>query len=223
MVAGHPRPSGDRAVTEPPLSFDFFFDFSSPFAYLAATQVRALAAETDSRVVLQPFLLGGLFKALGTPNVPLFAMPEAKRRYYLVDLHRWADHYRVPFAFPTRFPMNTVKPLRLCLAAAEAERWPLVEAIFRAFWAEDRDIAATSVLREIASTRVDDADALLAAIERPEIKAALHRQTERALAAGICGAPSFVIGDDVYWGQDRLVLVRRALLDRRPHTSPAPR
>jgi 2-hydroxychromene-2-carboxylate isomerase len=93
----------------------FFFDFSSPFAYLASTQVEALAQRNSAQLIYRPFLLGGLFKAIGTADVPLFTMSEAKRRHAIADMARWADHYGVPLRFPTRFPMNTVKPLRMVL------------------------------------------------------------------------------------------------------------
>lgn len=216
----HASTTSDGARAAPPApspssrSFSFFFDFSSPFAYLASTQVRRLARETASHVELHPFLLGALFKTLGTPNVPLFAMPEPKRRYYLADLERWARHYGVPFAFPTRFPMNTVSPLRMLLAAPVEARWPLIDAIFTAYWAEDRDISDRSVLAELASQQGLDGAALCSRIDDPTIKGALRAETDLAVRMGLCGAPSFVVGEDVFWGQDRLELVRRALTRR---------
>jgi 2-hydroxychromene-2-carboxylate isomerase len=100
----------------------FFFDFSSPFAYLASTQVEALAQKHGVKLHYRPFLLGALFKAVGTPDVPLFSMPEAKRRHAGLDMYRWADHYGVPLRFPTRFPMNTVKPLRMVLELPDEQK-----------------------------------------------------------------------------------------------------
>jgi 2-hydroxychromene-2-carboxylate isomerase len=190
---------------------EFFFDFSSPFAYLASTQVREVAARAGADVVLRPFLLGALFKEVGAPNVPLFAMPEPKRRYMIVDLYRWADDYGVPFSFPSRFPIHSVKALRMVCACAATERWSLVDGIYRAYWVEDRDISDLEELRRISRERIAGADALVDRIGDPEVKLALRRATDQAVSLGICGAPSFIVDGQVFWGQDRLCLVRDAL------------
>lgn len=189
---------------------DFFFDYSSPFAYLGSTQIPGVAARCDAVVVYEPFLLGGLFKAIGTPMVPMQSFPEPKRRMYLDDLHRWADHLGVDFRFPSRFPMNSVKALRLTLAL-ERHRWPsLADAIFRAYWAEDRDISQPPVLQEILEDLGLDADTVQR-IADPEIKQRLFAQTEKAERRGVCGAPFFFVDDRPFWGQDRLHFVEAAL------------
>lgn len=197
---------------------DFFFDFSSPFAYLGATQIDALAARHGAEVRYRPFLLGALFKSIGTANIPLFTMSDAKRRHAAADLLRWADLYGVPFRFPSRFPMNTVKPLRVVIAAPEALRVPLVHAIFRAYWADDRDISDDATLGAIASGVGADAAGLLAATGDPAVKERLRVATEEAVSAGVCGAPSFLVGDPpmLFWGQDRLMLVEKVLDGWRP-------
>lgn len=190
---------------------DFYFDFSSPYAYLGSTQIEAVAARHGAAVRFRPFLLGALFKAIGTPNAPLLVAPEAKRRHYLADMLRWADHYGVPFRFPTRFPMNTVKPLRMALALPEAERPRLVHPMFRAYWAEDRDLADDATLADVATAAGFEAAPLLAATRDERMKAALRDATDAAVKAGVCGAPTFAVGDLFFWGQDRLVLVEKAL------------
>ncbi|WP_170319590.1 2-hydroxychromene-2-carboxylate isomerase [Polyangium spumosum] len=190
---------------------EFFFDFSSPFAYLGATQVEALAARKGATLVYRPFLLGALFKAIGTPNVPLAAMPEPKRRLITADLYRWADHWGVPFRFASRFPMNTVKPLRMVLAAPETHVGPLVAALYRAYWALDRDISADDVLVDVATSVGLDGAALVAATADERIKQRLREATEQAERAGVCGAPCFRVGDLLFWGQDRLLFVEKAL------------
>ena len=81
---------------------DFYFDFSSPFSYLASTQIEAVAARHGAELGYRPFLLGALFKIIGAPDVPFLAMSEPKRRNFAQDLHRWADHWGVPFRFPSR-------------------------------------------------------------------------------------------------------------------------
>jgi 2-hydroxychromene-2-carboxylate isomerase len=190
---------------------DFYFDFSSPFAYLGGTQIEAVAARHGAVVRYRPFFLGGLFKAIGTPLVPISVAPEAKRKHFLADLARWADHYDVPFRFPSRFPLNTVKPLRMVLALPEAERARLVRPLFEAYWTLDRDISDEAVLAGVAEAAGLDAPALLAATRDEPLKAALKAATDAAQAAGVCGAPCFVVGDLLFWGQDRLFFVEKAL------------
>jgi 2-hydroxychromene-2-carboxylate isomerase len=196
---------------------EFFFDFSSPFAYLAATQIEALVARKGASVVYRPFLLGALFKAIGTPNVPLSAMPEPKQRLVRADLFRWADHWGVPFRFASRFPMNTVKPLRMVLAAPEDRVAALVAALYRAYWVDDRDISADDVLCEVATTVGLDGAALVAATADELLKLRLKAVTEQAERIGLCGAPSFLVGDLLFWGQDRLLFVEKALDGWRPN------
>lgn len=194
----------------------FYFDFSSPFAYLASTQIEALAARKGAKVVYRPFLLGGLFKSIGTPNVPLFAMPEAKRKLVTLDLFRWADFWGVPFQYATRFPMNTVKPLRMALATPETHVAPLVAAVYRAYWVEDRDIASDEVLSDVASSVGLDGASLVAKTAEEPLKQRLKEATEEAERRGVCGAPSFLVGDLLFWGQDRLLFVEKALDGWRP-------
>jgi 2-hydroxychromene-2-carboxylate isomerase len=182
----------------------FYYDFSSPFAYLGATQIERIAKEQAARVRWRPILLGALFKQIGTPMVPLDDFPAAKRAYMLRDLMHWAAHWDVPFRWPSRFPMRTVAPLRLALAteAAGGDLAALSLALFRAYWVDDRDLADPSVLRDFGD---------VTAIETPAIKDALRARTDEAVAAGVCGVPSFRVREHLYWGQDRLALVSRTL------------
>jgi 2-hydroxychromene-2-carboxylate isomerase len=182
----------------------FYYDFSSPFAYLGATQIERIAKEQAARVRWRPILLGALFKQIGTPMVPLDDFPAAKRAYMLRDLMHWAAHWDVPFRWPSRFPMRTVAPLRLALAteAAGGDLAALSLALFRAYWVDDRDLADPSVLRDFGD---------VTAIETPAIKDALRASTDEAVAAGVCGVPSFRVREHLYWGQDRLALVSRTL------------
>lgn len=196
----------------------FYFDFSSPFAYLAATQVEAVGARTGAVVRYRPFLLGGLFKDIGTKNVPLFDMPEPKRRAYLADMTRWADHYGVPFRFPDLFPMNTVKPLRVILALPDDERRALILPIFSAYWSLGRDISDDAVLRDIVTTVGMDPAATVERTSDEGLKAKLKEATDEARNLGICGAPSFLVNGQLFWGQDRLLFVEKALNGWRPAT-----
>lgn len=182
----------------------FYYDFSSPYAYLGATQIERVAAAEGARVVWRPILVGALFNQIGTSNVPLNDFPGAKRAYMLRDLMHWASHWGVKLRWPSRFPMRTVAPLRLALAveAAGGDIAELSRRLFSAYWVEDRDIADPAVLRELGP---------LDAIETPAIKDALRKSTDEAIAAGVCGVPSFRVREHLFWGQDRLPLVARTL------------
>jgi 2-hydroxychromene-2-carboxylate isomerase len=189
-----------------------FIDYSSPFAYLGSTQIERVALAHGGEVVFRPFLLGALFKAIGTPLVPIESFPPAKERYYRLELERWSARWGVPFVFSTRFPLRTVDALRLTLLAPEAQRADLVQAIMRATWAEDRDPADRAVL-EAACTEAGIEHGLLDRLA--DAKHLLFEATEDARARGVLGAPTFIVhtpsGPELFWGQDRLGLVADAL------------
>ncbi|APR85010.1 2-hydroxychromene-2-carboxylate isomerase [Minicystis rosea] len=214
--ASHLLPPRDPSVPPAVPEVSFYFDFSSPFAYLASTQIEEVAARNGARVRFRPFLLGALFKEIGTADVPLFTMPEAKRRHVALDIDRWARCYGVPFRFPSRFPMNTVKALRLVLQLPEAERPKLVHALFRALWVDDRDLYDDTALTRIANDVGLDGTALVAGTKLEPVKEQLKQLTLEAARAGLCGAPSFVVGDLLFWGQDRLMFVEKAIRGWRP-------
>lgn len=208
---------GDANASGGPATIDFFHDFSSPFAYLAATQIERIAAAFGASLRWRPILLGGLFRELGTPDVPLLAMNEAKRRYTVRDLDAWAAFWRVPFRFPSRFPIRTVTPLRAALA-----RPALTLPLYRAAWAEDRPIDDEAVLAAIVGENGLDPAAVLAEASAPAQKAALREGTDAAREAGCCGVPSMQVtladgGPPVLlWGQDRLEMLTWVLAGWRP-------
>ncbi len=192
-----------------PHKLEVFFDFSSPFAYLGCSQIGALSERTGCQVIWRPFLLGGLFKAIGQVDVPLTTWSEAKRQYTFKDMMRWAEHWSVPMRFPSRFPTNSLKALRLYLSLPEASRDSFRERVFRAYWAEDRDITDDATLRELLGGEAEQA---LAGAQTPAVKDALKAATEDAARRGVFGAPTFIVDDDeLYWGQDRLGLVEAHL------------
>ena len=191
------------------------YDFASPFAYLASTQIEQLAARCGAVVRWHPILLGGMFRDLGTANVPLLTYSEAKRRHLLEDLARWAHYYDQPFHFPTRFPMVTVTALRLALLAGEriAE---LSRALFRLYWVADADLNDPAVL-ESALTEAGLPQALLARVSEPAVKQQLQENTAAAERAGAFGVPTFLVPQPggtpaLFFGQDRLLFVEKALL-----------
>lgn len=204
----------------------FYYDFSSPYAYLAATQIAALAQHCGAEIDYRPILLGGLFRSIGTPMVPLHSYSPAKQRHVREDLARWARYYDEPFHFQSRFPIQTVTALRLALLAAPGdERARLSLALFRACWADDEDINDPTVLERVLNGVGLDA-ALLSRVSEPAIKEALRHNTAEAEALGVFGVPSFVVpGRDaapqIFFGQDRLPFVAAALRPDRVALSPA--
>ena len=190
-------------------TLEIFWDFSSPFAYLGTTQADALAKRTGAKLVWKPMLLGGVFKSIGQVDAPVLTWGEAKRLHTFKDLNRWAEHYGVPFNFPSRFPTNSLKALRAYLALPEEKRGAFREKTFRAYWAEDKDITDDATLRELIG---EGADEILARTQQPEIKQALIDATNEAVKRGVFGAPTWIVdGEELFWGQDRIPLVERAL------------
>lgn len=192
-----------------PHTLDLYWDFSSPFAYLGCSQADALAKRTGATLRWRPMLLGAVFKAIGTPDAPILTWSDAKRMYFFRDLTRWADYWGVPFSFPAKFPVNSIKALRAYLALPEARRPAFRDAAFRAYWAEGRDIGDEKVVADLIG---EGSAAVIARCATPEIKDALFAATKVAVDAGVFGAPTWIVDEkDLFWGQDRIDLVERAL------------
>ena len=190
-------------------TLEFFFDLSSPYSYLAATQVGAVCERTGARLLWKPMLLGAVFKAVSN-TMPATVVPKAQ--YMLKDLVRWAAHYGVPFRMSSRFPVNALKAMRLIVAAEPSEKnAALALALFRAVWVDDRDVTAEDELRAIAGEVGLDGSALLAAVETQEVKDKLRAYTDQAIARGVFGAPALLVGNELFWGNDRLHFVEDAL------------
>ncbi|MGE4239925.1 2-hydroxychromene-2-carboxylate isomerase [Ramlibacter sp.] len=192
-------------------AFDFWFDVGSPAAYLAWTQVPAIARETGATVNYKPFLLGGVFQAIG--NKSPMEVP-AKGRYVLADFERHARHYGVPFKANPNFPISTLMLMRGAtgLQMRDADKMiPYVDAVYRAFWAEGRNMSDPTVVGEVLQAVGFDAGEILQLTADAEVKERLKSDTQAAVARGVFGAPTFFVGDDMYWGQDRLDFLRRAL------------
>ena len=200
-----------------------FFDCSSPWTWLAFRNLRKLSAELAEPVAWRPVLVGGIFNAVN-PSVYEFrekGVP-AKQAYLKKDLQDWARQDGVKILFPPSvFPVNSVKAMRACCwlltqGPAAALMEPFAESVFKAYWSDDRDIAQDTVLGDIASALGQDGAALLAATATPEVKAQLKANTDAVIARGGFGSPTiFVGGDDMYFGNDRLGLVKAAVLRRR--------
>ncbi|MFL5322467.1 MAG: 2-hydroxychromene-2-carboxylate isomerase [Myxococcaceae bacterium] len=194
-----------------PGKFEFFFDFSSPYSYLASTQVEAVAKRAGATLIWRPFLLGGVFKTTG--NIPP-VHNAYKARYLLKDLQNWCEHYGLPpLKFPEEFPINSLKAIRLAIAVDRAGHLaPFVHAVYRRVFEEGRDISDVEILRGTLRGLALDPEPLLAQVELPEIKDALRRNTDEAVGRGSFGAPTFFVNDeDMYIGNDRLMFVEKAL------------
>jgi len=197
------------------LPVDFYFDYSSPFSYLAAMRVPDYLGP---HARWKPMLLGGVFKSVGTANVPLFEASPAKQRYLQQDCNRQAEEANAEFRWPSRFPMNTVLPLRMTILAQtqDPERaQAFIRATYVGFWGEDLDISNPEVMAKVADDAGFDGAALVAGTQNQDIKDTLRRYTEEAVADGVFGAPSFVVrrsadNRSLYWGNDRLPLAVRA-------------
>lgn len=200
-----------------------FFDCSSPWTWLGFRNLRKLAAELGEPVAWKPVLVGGIFN---TVNPSVYESRKqgvpAKQAYLKKDLADWAQHEGVDIHFPPSiFPINSVKAMRACcwLLAQDGNGQRMedfAEAVFSAYWTQDRDIAQDDVLADVAEGLGIAAAALLAAIATPEVKARLKANVDEVIARGGFGSPTFFIGgDDMYFGNDRLPLVRAAVLRRR--------
>jgi 2-hydroxychromene-2-carboxylate isomerase len=191
---------------------DFYFDLASPYSYLAATQLDQIVARTGAAFRWRPVVLAAVFKATGN-HMP--AQSPAKAKYMYVDLQRWAERYDVPFRFSSRWPMAAIRPHRLIYAAlqayGEAEAAHLGRRLFDAVWVDDRDPNDASELTQIADAAGLPGAALLAATETQPVKDLLRVHTDEAIARGMFGAPTFCIGDQIFWGNDRLEFLEAAL------------
>ena len=187
-----------------PVSVELWFEFASTYSYLAVLRAPVWARRAGVSLVRRPFLLGPIFRELGFQDSPFNLYP-VKGQYMWRDMARRARRYGLPFVRPSEFPRRSLTAARIALVA-ETEGWGdrWAEAVFGAEFAEDRDIGHEEELRALLRALGRDPREVLAAATSDENKAALRAETERARALGIFGAPSFVVGDELFWGDDRL-------------------
>ena len=188
----------------------FFYDVVCPYAYLASTQVDRLADELGVEIEWVPMLLGGIFREIGAPQVPAAHMSPAKARMNTLDLERWARRWAVPFSFSPHHPQRSVEAMRLLCVTPPKLRPQVSAALFSAYWAQG------ARLDESLLTRVTETFQLGAQEEPTPWKSArakevLFSNTAEAAKLGVFGAPAFEVEGEIFWGQDRLHLVREAL------------
>jgi 2-hydroxychromene-2-carboxylate isomerase len=184
---------------------EFWFEFASTYSYPAAARVESLARAAGATVAWRPFLLGPIFGAQGWNDSPFNLYP-AKGRYMWRDLARVCAAQDLPLRRPTVFPRNGLLAARVA-CRFDAEPWlpDFVRAVYRANFAEDREIADAAVVEScLVAAGAPDAARLLDEARSDASKAKLRAQTERATALGIFGAPSVTVGDELFWGNDRL-------------------
>jgi 2-hydroxychromene-2-carboxylate isomerase len=194
---------------------EFFFDCSSPWTYLAFHNIQPMAAELGVDIAWRPILVGGVFN---TVNPSVYASREnpvpAKAAYMRKDLDDWARDAGLKIVFPPRvFPVNSVKAIRGCiLLEAERKLVPFARAAFEAYWRDDEDISQDEVLARVSVRAGVDPAFFFAGIATPAIKDRLRANTEELIRRGGFGSPTiFVGGTDMYFGNDRLRLIRAAI------------
>ncbi|WP_404487509.1 2-hydroxychromene-2-carboxylate isomerase [Pseudomonas sp. HT11] len=192
-------------------TLEFFFDLGSPATYLAYSQLPALCAATGATLVYQPMLLGGVFKATG--NASPISVP-AKGRYMFNDLARYAQRYNVTLKFNPHFPINTLMLMRAVtgMQRHQPERFQgFIDCLFRALWVEGRNMGDPAVVAAVLTEAGFNPEEVLALANDESVKAALKDNTEHAVQRGVFGAPSMFVGNQLFFGQDRLEFVREAL------------
>jgi 2-hydroxychromene-2-carboxylate isomerase len=196
---------------------EFFFDCSSPWTYLAFHNIQPLAKEFGAEISWRPILVGGIFNST---NPSVYASREtpvpAKARYMKKDLADWARSADLEIRMPPRvFPVNSVKAMRGCIWLGK-DMVPFARAVFEAYWGNDLDISMDAVLHDICQRVGVDPDKFFAAIVQQAVKDRLRANTDEVIARGGYGSPTiFIDKTDMYFGNDRLPLIREALQRRR--------
>jgi 2-hydroxychromene-2-carboxylate isomerase len=183
---------------------EFWFEFASTYSYLAASRIEQLATAAGVRMRWRPFLLGPIFASQGWGDSPFNLYP-LKGRYMWRDLERMCEKYEIPFHRPRKFPRSGLLAARVAIMASEEPWCPrFVRAVFRANFAEDREISRPETIAEILATLGQPPREVLQRAEAPENKQRLREQNQWAVVHGIFGAPTMIVGKELFWGDDRL-------------------
>ena len=185
-------------------TLEFWFEFASTYSYPAAFRVDEVANASGVAVVWRPFLLGPIFKSQGWDTSP-FNIYETKGRYMWRDIERTCARYRLPYKRPTVMPQNGLAAARVACCFDDAP-WmrEFVRQMYQANFVHNLDISSVNTLGSVLEALDVDADATFAAASTDASKAKLRVQTERAVELGIFGSPTFVAGEELFWGHDRL-------------------
>lgn len=186
------------------MRIDFWFEFASTYSYPAAMRVEKLASHHGIGVNWRPFLLGAVFREQGLSDTPFNVYP-AKGRYMWRDLERTCKALGIPFQRPSEFPRNGLLAARVACRFDEAP-WigNFVRAVYRANFVVDTDISDVAVISSCIDSAGGDTETVLEQAQSPESKQKLRQQTEEAMRLGVFGAPTVVVGEELFWGNDRL-------------------
>lgn len=188
---------------------EFFFDFGSPASYLAWTQLPQIADKAGAQLIWKPMLLGGVFKATGNQSP---VMIPSKGAWMLKDLARFARRYGAPMNFNPHFPINTLTLMRGAAGYQGSERFErYVKIIFEALWVEKKNLGKPEVVAEVLSAAGFDPTEFERLVGDETVKERLKATTEEAIQRGVFGAPTFFVGEEMHFGQDRLDFVSEAL------------
>lgn len=190
---------------------EFFFDVGSPYSYLAYHQLPKIARARNAEIVWRPMLLGGVFQATGNSSPATVPM---KARYSALDLERWARHFDVPFRHNPHFPINTLALMRGATGMqmrGEAEFQRYLSAVFSAMFEQPRNLNAPEEFAAVLEAAGISPLVVLELTRDDKVKEKLRQDTQEAVSRGVFGAPTFFVGDDMFWGQDRLQFVDLAL------------
>jgi 2-hydroxychromene-2-carboxylate isomerase len=190
---------------------EFFIDVGSPTAYLASTQIAAIASETGATLKYRPMLLGGVFKATG--NQSPVSVP-AKGKWMFSDMTMWANRYGVSLKMNPHFPINTLPLMRgaVGMQMKHPEKFDsYLTAVMSAIWQNKKNMGDPAVIAEVLTSAGFDPTEFMGLIAQDDVKAALISNTEEAVSRGVFGAPTFFVGEQMFFGQDRLMFVKEAL------------
>ena len=202
---------------------EFFFDCSSPWTYLAFHNIQPLTDELKEAIQWRPVLVGGIFNAV---NPSVYAQRDkpvpAKAAYMLKDMQDWANAAGLKIVMPPKvFPVNSVKAMRGCLwLEPQGKLLAFASAVFEAYWSREEDISQDAVLLKICQSMGIDGAEFLAGIAQPAIKEQLKSNTEEVIRRGGFGSPTMFLGEDMYFGNDRLALLKAAILRQRKAGKP---
>ncbi|UCH47477.1 MAG: 2-hydroxychromene-2-carboxylate isomerase [Betaproteobacteria bacterium] len=203
------EPSTEKPVRKEPI--EFYFDFSSPYGYFAATRIGAIAREHGREVLWKPYLLGAVFKVTGGAPVPSIPL---KGEYQKRDMERVSRLWRIPYKEPSRFPVGGQAPSRIVYWLQEHhpdKQEGAVLALFHAYFVEDRDISTPEIAADVVASLHLNQDELLAATQAPEMKERLRQECDAAIKKGVFGSPFIIVDGEPFWGADRLAQVEEWL------------
>ncbi len=192
---------------------EFLFDFGGPNSYLAHKSLPEICARTGAELAYVPILLGGLFK-LTNNQAPMmrYAETPAKRNYEMLEFDRFVKAHALPFKMNPRFPINSLYLMRGAVAAQQLGCFALyVDTVMAAMWEDGKDMGDAEIVRQVLDSAGLDSAALLALADDPDVKAELMANTEAAAKRGAFGVPTFFVGEQMFWGKERLGQVEAAL------------